>query len=112
MANVESKRPIDVVLGEEMALFEQDFLKAQDDATIERYTRMQFDTAAPDGRYDPQTRKQYVEVVMGDQYNVSGQAGAVGPNAHAHDMSFQQLWNKASSEIDLSKLASELRELR
>ena len=112
MANVIPTRPIDVVLAEELALFEQDFLKVQDDATIERYTRMQFDSAAPDGRYEPQTRNLYLEVVMGDQNNVFGQAGIVGRNARAHDMSFQQLWNKASNEIDLPTLALELRGLR
>jgi hypothetical protein len=111
-ANVESKPSIDVALLEELALFEQDFLKAQDDATIERYTRMQFDAEAPDGRYDKNTRNQYLEVVMGGQFNVSGQAGAVGPNAHAHDMTFQQLWNKASGDVDLPALAYELRQLR
>ena len=40
-------------------------------------------------------------------YNV-GQAGAVGPHAHAHDMSFQQI----QGGLDLSKLAEELTRLR
>jgi hypothetical protein len=111
-ANVAPERPLDVVLAEEVALFEQDFLKAQDDATIERYTRMQFDSSLNDGRYEPETRSQYVEVVMGDQYNVSGQTGAVGPQAHAHDISFQQIWSQASKQIDLPKLATELRQLQ
>jgi len=61
------------------------------------------DNAAPD---------RHLEVVMGHQFNVSGQAGAVGPNAHAHDITFQQLWNKASDDVDLPALASELRQLR
>lgn len=47
---------------------------------------------------------------MGDTYN-AGQAGAMGPGAHAHDISFQQLWNSTSGELDLSNLASELRTL-
>ncbi len=41
-------------------------------------------------------------------YNV-GQAGAVGPHAHAHDMTFQQ--NQAGG-IDLPKLTEELGRLR
>jgi hypothetical protein len=49
---------------------------------------------------------------MGDKYEIKGQVGAVGPGAHAHDMSFNQLWQKASSEIDLIKLAEELEQLR
>ena len=50
---------------------------------------------------------------MGDQYNVSGgQTGAVGPNAHAHDMSFNQIWNKLEGNIDLAELAQQLGQLR
>ena len=45
-----------------------------------------------------------------DTYNIHGQAGAVGKNAHAHDMIFQQVWNQ--SNIDLSQLAEELTRLR
>ena len=40
-------------------------------------------------------------------YNVE-QAGAVGPHAHAHDMSFQQI----QGGLDLPKLAEELERLR
>jgi hypothetical protein len=43
-----------------------------------------------------------------DTYNISGQAGAVGPDAHAHDMTFQQIQNS----LDLPKLAGELGRLR
>jgi hypothetical protein len=39
---------------------------------------------------------------MGDTYN-TGQAGAVGPKAHAHDMTFQQVQNQAA--LDLPRLA-------
>lgn len=51
------------------------------------------------------------ENIMGDKYTV-GQAGAVGPNAHAHDMNFHQIWNNSKEKIDLSKLANELSLLR
>jgi hypothetical protein len=44
-----------------------------------------------------------------DTYNIHGQAGAVGKNAHAHDMTFQQVWNQSS--IDLPRLAEELAKL-
>jgi uncharacterized protein YjbI with pentapeptide repeats len=43
-------------------------------------------------------------------YNVHGQAGAVGDNAHAHDMTFQQVQNQSS--LDLPRLAEELGRLR
>jgi uncharacterized protein YjbI with pentapeptide repeats len=47
-------------------------------------------------------------VMSGDTYNISGQAGAVGPGAHAQDNTFQQI----QSGIDLPKLAVELGRLR
>ena len=49
---------------------------------------------------------------MGDQYNIPGQAGAVGPQAHAHDITFTQTWNQMEKSVDLEKLADELRSLR
>jgi hypothetical protein len=47
---------------------------------------------------------------MGDIYN-AGQAGAMGPGAHAHDMTFQQLWTAKGHQIDLAELSSELKRL-
>jgi hypothetical protein len=47
------------------------------------------------------------EVVMGDKY-VTGQAGAVGPGSHAHDMTFNQAWSQLEDSIDLPRLAEEL----
>ena len=49
--------------------------------------------------------------MSGDRYS-AGQAGAIGPGAHAHHMTFQQIWNQSASEIDLSLLARELSTLR
>jgi hypothetical protein len=51
------------------------------------------------------------EQIMGDQYNV-GQAGAVGPNAHAHDVSFNNVWNRVAENVDLESLAKDLSILR
>lgn len=53
-----------------------------------------------------------VEVIMGDKYDISGQTGAVGPNAHAHDINFNQIWNQVQGSIDLPKLVSDLSALR
>jgi Pentapeptide repeats (8 copies) len=49
---------------------------------------------------------------MGDKYDISGQVGAVGPNAHAHDMTFNQLVNHVEQNIDLAELAKQIGELR
>ncbi|BCW48106.1 hypothetical protein StoSoilB13_04480 [Arthrobacter sp. StoSoilB13] len=49
---------------------------------------------------------------MGDKYEVSGQAAAVGPNAHVHHVSFNQLWLQKKDELDLGTLASELELVR
>ena len=47
-----------------------------------------------------------------ETYNIKGQTGAVGPGAHAHDMTFNQIWNEIKDEINLSALTKELAELR
>jgi len=49
--------------------------------------------------------------MTGDRYEMSGQAGVVGPHAHGHDMNFSQLL-QMTSKIDLAKLADELSQLR
>jgi len=56
-------------------------------------------------------KPQKQEIIMGDKY-VTGQAGAVGPNSHAHDMTFSQIWNQVEGTIDLPRLANELGLLR
>lgn len=54
-----------------------------------------------------------VNIVMGnvsrDTYSVA-QAGAVGPHSHAHDMTFEQVWQQ--SGIDLAEAVGELARLR
>jgi small GTP-binding protein len=47
-----------------------------------------------------------------DTYIIKGQVGAVGPDAHAEHMIFNQLWNENKDKIDLSALSKELAELR
>jgi len=54
----------------------------------------------------------YVEVIMGDKYNISGQAGAVGPGAHAENIQFQQIWNNVQNNIDLPSLIEDLVKLK
>jgi hypothetical protein len=50
-------------------------------------------------------------VMTGDNYS-AGQVGAMGPGAHAHNMTFQQVWNQIQGNVDLPALASELERLR
>jgi hypothetical protein len=110
-ANVRGAFSVDEVLEPEFALFEQDFLKAEDASVIERYTRMQVAAGALAGHYEVSTRQQFTEVIMGDKYDISGQAGAVGPRAHAHDLTFNQIWNQVQNKLDLTQLANELQKL-
>ena len=49
---------------------------------------------------------------MGDTYVSKGQTAAMGPNAHVHDVTFNQIWSQSESDIDLVKLAGELSQLR
>lgn len=55
--------------------------------------------------------KQEIGDSMGDKYE-AGQAGAQGPHAHAHDMSYNQIWHQTKENIDLPILAKELSTLR
>lgn len=52
------------------------------------------------------------EISMGDEYNVTGQVGAVGPNAKAESNTFNQAWQQAAADLDLTTLAAELATLR
>jgi hypothetical protein len=48
-----------------------------------------------------------------DKISVSGgQVCEIGHGAHAHDMTFQQIWNQSGSQIDLPALVKELATLR
>jgi len=51
------------------------------------------------------------EVTMGDKYE-TGQAGAVGPGSHAHDINFNQFWQQQKNDIDINLLANDLKILR
>ncbi|WP_224089908.1 hypothetical protein [Arthrobacter sp. StoSoilB13] len=94
---------------EEFSLLEQDFLDLDDQGEVARYSQQLIEL---DGHYGPSTRERVTEVVVGDKYEVSGQAAAVGPNAHVHHVSFNQLWLQKKDELDLGTLASELELVR
>ena len=48
---------------------------------------------------------------MGDIY-YAGQVGAQGPNAHAENITFNQIWNQNQDKFDIEKLENELSRLR
>ena len=52
-----------------------------------------------------------MKVMTGDQYNIKGQAAAVGPGAQVQEINFKQIWQAAGAELDLGQLARELAEL-
>ncbi len=113
MLHTSSTESIETALTPEFSLFEQNFLSTSDETAIKRYTETLIRAGSLDGRYEAGTRATFMEVIMGDQYNTSGgQIGAQGPNAHAHDMTFQQIWNRSKNQIDLVALASELARLQ
>jgi hypothetical protein len=111
-ANVAAGPSLEEVLEGEFDLYEQEFLKAEDASAIDRYTKMQVEAGALAGHYETDTRRQFLEVIMGDKYDISGQAGAVGRYSHAQDMTFTQTWSRVESKLDLDQLAADLRQLR
>jgi hypothetical protein len=52
------------------------------------------------------------DVNIGDEFNVSGQAGSVGPNAHIHDITVHQIVSQLDKLTDFGQLANELVILR
>ena len=49
----------------------------------------------------------FEEIHVGDHYS-AGQTGAMGPNAQASSMTFQQIWNQNAANMDLAALQEEL----
>ena len=100
------------VLSGQFGLYEQAFVELDTPEEVTRYVDLLLRAANPIGEYSKGTRNLFIqELTVGDQYKV-GQAGAVGPNSHAHDLTFQQVWNEAGANLDLEVLASELAQLR
>jgi hypothetical protein len=98
-------------LDKEVDLYEEDFLSLENTDSTDRYIQFLIDLGGR-GLYAAGARRQGVEVVMGDRYDVRGQTGAVGPNAEVHDVTFNQIWQEVGSSIDLPALADELGRLR
>jgi hypothetical protein len=101
------------IIQQQIELFEEDFVELDTEKVAEKYGRLLMLNASPSGEYTHDTRTHIVqEVTMGDKYITSGQVGAVGPGAHAHDLHFDQIWNQSAGEIDIVSLSGELSRLR
>lgn len=74
---------------------------ASSDRTDNRYDQRKYD----------QSRNYHGDLQVGDTYQVN-QAGAVGPNAHAHHMTFNQTADRIEGSINFVQLADELARLR
>lgn len=97
----------------------QQRIEYQRQALVEREARLQLEGEVRqlDSVVDKLIRYHTINIhqggsMAGDTYNIPGQAGAVGPNAHAHDMTFNQVVNHVEQNIDLTELARQLSELR
>lgn len=60
----------------------------------------------------PQPKQVVFQFVSNDQYNVTGQVGAIGPNAQAVNNKYAQVLQQAACGLDLAALAAELAILR
>ena len=65
-----------------------------------------------DGIEEPEQRREAMEVIMGDKYEIRGQAAAVGWHARAEGTTLQQIYQEAAADLDLPRLAKELAVLR
>ena len=60
----------------------------------------------------PQLKQVVFQFISNDQYNVTGQVGAIGPNTQAVNNTFTQVLQQAACGLDLPALATELATLR
>ena len=102
---------IERVVLNEFRTFEEDFVELESQKEVESYANTLLRTRSVEGHYGAETRHIFQEVIMGDKY-IAGQVGAQGPQAHAHDITFNQVWGEKGAGIDLAKLAVELSAVR
>lgn len=95
----------------QIELFEEDFIEIDSSGKAEKYADKLAESPFQ-GQYTHAFRTNIIqEVTMGDKYE-AGQVGAQGPNAHAHDMTFNQIWQQNKDRLDVSALNQELLALR
>lgn len=92
-------------------LYEEDFIQIDSTGKADKYADKLASSTFP-GQYTQDFRTSIIqEVTMGDRYS-AGQVGAQGPNAHAHDINFNQIWQQNEGKMNLSDLSNELESLR
>jgi len=95
----------------QIELFEEDFIEIDSSGKAEKYADKLAESPFQ-GQYTHAFRTNIIqEVTMGDKYE-AGQVGAQGPNAHAHDMTFNQIWQQNKDKLDVAALSKELLALR
>ncbi len=100
------------ILAAEFVLYERSFMEIETPEEVGRYVDALVSASSPGGTYDTGVSAAIIGAVyMGDNIRV-GQAGAVGRGARSDANTFQQVWNEAASDIDLTALAHGLTQLR
>ena len=101
------------VISEEIDIFEEEYVDLADQSEVARYSELLIRESSPVGQYSRESRGVFIEeLVMGDQYNVKGQAAAVGKGAVAKNINFNQVWNEQHGDLSLRELADDLARLR
>ena len=99
------------IITQQVNLFEEDFIEVDSSDKAARYAEKLAESLFP-GQYTHEFRANIIkEVTMGDKYE-AGQVGAQGPNSHANDIAFNQIWQQNQGTLDLPSLTSELVKLR
>jgi hypothetical protein len=98
------------LLSTHFRIYEEDFLDLTNQQEVDRYATLLVDLG---GSYSNLTNQEARKIVMGDNYEGQG-VGAMGPNAHVHDVTFNQKWNSFAERNgdDPFRLAEELETLR
>lgn len=109
LINTEDLIELRKTIDNEISLFEEDIIDIEDDNELKTYFEILLKVSSFKGNYDGVN---HIFVNKFNNYEISGQGNIVGPNAHVHDISFNQIWNETKDGIDLNKLAEDLRTLR
>lgn len=100
---------LEEIINSEIDSYEENVVDIEDKEMLESYIKLLFKVSSAEGKYDNATYNFFASELnmMRDNYEINGgQIGSIGPNAHVHDFSFNQIWNETT---DLNKLAEELK---
>lgn len=114
LINTEDMILLEKIINIEIDSYEENIVDIEDKEMLESYIKLLYKFSSTAGKYDKGTYNVFAsELNMRDNYVISGgQMGSIGPNAHVHDFSFNQIWNETKDYVDLNKLAEELEILR